>query len=98
LQLYDVIWKERYVEKIADKHGVSTDEVEDVLFSYPHVRFTEKGRIKDEHLYTAYGRTTAGRYLIVFFVRKHRTAAMPISARDMTPSERRYYRDQKEAR
>jgi uncharacterized protein len=97
MQLYDVIWKERYVEKIAVKHDVSTDEVEDVLFSRPHVRFTEKGRIKDEHLYTAYGRTAAGRYLVVFFVRKHRTAAMPISARDMTPSERRYYREQKEA-
>src|SRR5262245_54142757 len=97
MQLYDVIWKERYVEKIAVKHDVSTDEVEDVLFSHPHVRFTEKGRIKDEHLYTAYGRTAAGRYLVVFFVRKHRTAAMPISAREMTPSERRYYREQKEA-
>jgi hypothetical protein len=42
LRLYEVIWKDRFVEKIADKHGVATEEVEDVLFSGPHVRFAEK--------------------------------------------------------
>ena len=98
MRLYEVIWKEKFVEKIAAKHDVSTDEVEEVLFSEPHVRLAEKGRVKDEHLYVAYGRTTAGRYLVVFFIRKRRTVALPISARDMTRSERRYYSEQKEAR
>jgi uncharacterized DUF497 family protein len=37
------------------------------------------------------------RYVVVFFIRKRRTAALPISARDMTPAERRYYHEQKEA-
>jgi uncharacterized protein len=97
LRIYEVIWKDKFVEKIAVKHGLVTDEVEKVLFSDPHVRMAEKGRIKDENLYAAYGRTGAGRYLIVFFIRKRRIAALPISARDMTPSERRYYREQKEA-
>jgi uncharacterized DUF497 family protein len=95
LQLYHVIWKARFVEKMADKHDVAIDEVEDVLFSKPHVRFAEKGRIKGENLYVAYGQTAAGRYLVVFFVRKDRTAALPISARDMTQAERRYYYDQR---
>jgi len=98
LHLYDVIWKDAFVEKMADKHDITTDEVEDVLFSQPHVRLAEKGHIKGEDLYVAYGQTAAGRYLVVFFVRKHRTAALPISARDMTPSERRYYDEQREAR
>jgi len=48
------------------------------------------------NFYTAYGQTNAGRYLIVFFVLKNRTAALPISARDMTQSERKYYDKQKE--
>jgi uncharacterized DUF497 family protein len=81
---------------LAVKHGVETDEVEQVLFSKPHVRLFEKGHIKDENLYTAYGQTQTGRYLIVFFVLKNSTAALPISARDMTRSERKYYDNQKE--
>src|SRR2546428_614060 len=38
LHLHEVIWKDRFVEKILDKHGVTTDEVEDVVFGNPHVR------------------------------------------------------------
>ncbi|HID05783.1 MAG TPA: BrnT family toxin [Armatimonadetes bacterium] len=98
MRLYEVIWKERFVAKIADKHGVTTDEVEEVLFSKPHVRRAERGRVKGEDLYVAYGQTEAGRYLVVFFIRKRQTAALPISARDMTLSERRYYEGQKKAR
>ena len=98
MQLYEVIWKDRFVDKMAEKHGVAPNEVEEVLFSEPHVRFAEKGRVKDENLYVAYGQTAAGRYLVVFFIRKRQTAALPISARDMTPAERRYYYEQKESR
>ncbi len=94
MQLYEVIWKEQFVEKLAIKHGVTTNEVEEILFSRPHVRKAQKGRIKGEDLYVAYGQTNAGRYLIVFFIRKNKTSALPISARDMTQSERRYYEQQ----
>ena len=44
-----------------------------------------------EDLYVAYGQTAAGRYLVVFFILKYQTAALPISAREMTQAERRYY-------
>ncbi|MEG3437939.1 BrnT family toxin [Pannus brasiliensis CCIBt3594] len=94
MQLFEVIWKERFVEKLAVKHNVTTDEVEGVLFSYPHVRKAGKGNIEGEDVYVAYGQTEAGRYLVVFFIRKNRTSALPISARDMTDSERRYYERQ----
>ncbi|MDQ1316386.1 MAG: uncharacterized protein QG588_33, partial [Candidatus Poribacteria bacterium] len=47
-------------------------------------------------LYVAYGQTKSGRYLIIFFILKHKSNALPISARDMTSSERRYYNEQKE--
>lgn len=43
MRIYDVIWKERFAEKIAEKHGLTMDEVEHVLFSKPHVRLAEKG-------------------------------------------------------
>ena len=96
MQIYTIIWKDQFVEKLAVKHGVEMDEVEDVLFTKPYVRLFEKGHIKGENLYAAYGQTNAGRYLIVFFVLKNRTAALPISARDMSQSERKYYEKQKE--
>ena len=96
MRLLDIIWNERFAAKIAEKHGIITDEVEEVLFSKPHVRLAEKGQVKGEHLYAAYGRTGAGRYIIVFFIRKPRAAALPISAREMTGNERRYFNAQKE--
>jgi len=97
LRLQDVVWIEKFASKIEEKHSVSTEEVEEVLFSRPHVRRAEKGKVRGEHLYVAYGQTTTGRYLVVFFIRKPRAAALPISARGMTLSERRYYYEQKEA-
>lgn len=95
MQLYDVIWKERYIQKLEDKHGVSVEEVEQALFSSPFIRRIEKGKIKGEDLYAAYGKTEFGRYLITFFIYKKTSAALPISARDMTQSEKRYYERQK---
>ena len=98
MRLHNVIWKTKFVAKIADKHGVTTDEVEDILFTRPHVRRVERGHVKGEDLYTAYGQTEEGRYLVVLFVHKRQAAALPISARDMTLSERRYYAGQKKTR
>lgn len=95
--LYDVIWKIRFIEKISGKHNVTTDEVEEVLFGRSHFRRAQKGHIRGEDLYAAYGQTAGGRYLIVLFIRKEQTAALPISARDMNDSERKYYERQAEA-
>jgi len=97
MQLTEVIWKDAFVDKLEVKHGVTTDEVEQVLFSGPHVRRAQRGRVKGEDLYVAYGQTLDGRYLVVFFVRKYQSAALPISARDMTGAERRFYEQQGEA-
>ena len=96
MRLNEVIWKDYFVDKLEVKHGVSTDEAEEVLFGKPHVRRVQRGRVKGEDLYSAYGQTDGGRYLIVFFIRKG-TAALPISARDMTDSEERYYDRQAES-
>ena len=97
MRLLDVIWNERFATKIVEKHGIMIDEVEEILFAKPHVRRAEKGRIKGQYLYVAYGQTQAGRYLVVFFIRKPGATALPISAREMTSSERRYFHGQKES-
>lgn len=97
MKLYEIIWKDQFVEKLETKHGVFIEEAEKVLFGKPHIRRAQRGRVKGEDLYAAYGQTDAGRYLIVFFIRKESVAALPISARNMTDSERRYYEQQAEA-
>ena len=84
-----------FVEKLAVKHQVSTSEVESVLTTRSNFREIEKGRKRGEDLYAAYGWTSTGRLLIVFFIHKpENSSALPISARDMTVSERRYYERQ----
>ena len=97
MRLYEIIWKVRFIEKIGTKHSVTIDEVEEILFGKSHFRRAQKGHVKGEDLYAAYGQTAGGRYLIVLFIRKEQTAALPISARDMSDSERRYYERQTEA-
>ena len=77
------------------KHDVTIEEVEEVLFDNPLIRFWEKGKVKGENLYVAYGQTSAGRYLVIFFIYKPDNSALPISARDMSKSERKYYNGQR---
>ncbi len=91
MRITDILWKEHVVEKLADKHGVSAAEAEEALRSHPLVRKVAKGRVRGEHIYAALGQIRSGRYLIVFFIRKAHGIMMPISARDMNSSERRYY-------
>ena len=48
MKLFEIIWKDRFVEKLEVKHGVSTWEVEEVIFEKPHIRRWQKGRVKGE--------------------------------------------------
>ena len=89
MKLSGVIWLEEIVEKIERKHHVTQNEVREILRNSSHFRFVEKGHRRGENVYSALGQTSAGRYLIVFFVRKKTGQALPISARDMTPARGR---------
>jgi uncharacterized DUF497 family protein len=91
VKLSGVIWLENIVEKIERKHHVTQEEVRQILKGSSHFRFVEKGHRRGENVYSPMGQTSAGRYLIVFFVRKKTRQALPISAREMTLGERRRY-------
>lgn len=86
-----IIWKDQFVEKLAEKHAVSITEAEDVLCAQPHIRRMSKGEVRGEDIYAAYGQTVGGRYLVVFYIRKLTAAILPISARDMDDREKKYY-------
>jgi uncharacterized protein len=87
----DFIWLPDIMDKLAAKHQVTQDELEEVFFNRPHYRFIESGYQLGEDVYAALGQTKAGRYLIVFFIHKPGHLALILSARDMDHKERRQY-------
>ncbi|BAG01772.1 conserved hypothetical protein [Microcystis aeruginosa PCC 9809] len=91
MSIEEIIWLETIVEKLAVKHCVTPDEVEEVLGNKPKFRFVEKGVQAREYLYLALGQTDSGRYLAVIFVYKLSNQALILSARDMADKERKMY-------
>ena len=87
----DFVWLTEIAEKLAIKHRVNQDEVEEVFFTSPRYRFVELGHRSGEDVYSAGGQTDAGRYLIVFFIYKGDNTALILSAREMDNAERRRY-------
>lgn len=77
--------------KLIRKHDVQAYEVEEVFDGEPHIRFLERGKVRNEHLYAAMGRTESGRLLVVFFLRKRKGKVLVISCRDMDRREKRHY-------
>lgn len=91
MHVVDIIWLSQILDKLAWKHRVFPEEVEEVLFGRPVYRRVQKGHVPGEDLYAALGQTDAGRYLIVFFIYKATREALILSARDMDDKERRQY-------
>jgi uncharacterized DUF497 family protein len=91
MKITGIIWLEEIVEKLAYKHSLEQQEVREVLANSPQIRFIEKGHRAGENVYAASGQTVAGRYLIVFFIHKEDKRALILSAREMTPTERKSY-------
>ncbi len=91
MRITECLWLDQFVDKIIGKHNVYPEEVEEMLSKDPSIHRLEGGHVKGEDLFIAFGRTNAGRYLSVLFVRKKDKRALVISARDMTKRERQKY-------
>ncbi|MBF0235240.1 MAG: BrnT family toxin [Desulfamplus sp.] len=65
MRIETFIWYRDIVDKLIWKHNISREEVEEVFQNKPRFKLIEKGRVKNENLYSARGRTDAGRYLTV---------------------------------
>jgi uncharacterized DUF497 family protein len=91
LRIKEIIWLDRFVEKMERKHGVATSEVEQILHGKQKVRRVARGNVGGEDVYLALGQTDGGRYLAVFYILKKDRSVLPISARDMDDKERRRY-------
>jgi hypothetical protein len=75
-------------------HRLSPDEVEEAVFDDPDrkiFRGPRSNRDRTRHIYYVYGRTQAGRYLLVVLLNLGEGQALPVTARDMTSRERQRY-------
>ena len=91
MRINGIIWLRDVIDKLAFKHRVEQEEVEEVFDNRPKFRFLEKGERAGEDVYVALGQSNAGRYLAVMFIHKKSKDALILSARAMAPKERRLY-------
>jgi uncharacterized DUF497 family protein len=82
----DLSWDDDAEDHIA-RHGVIKPEVEDVCFGR-HLQLRAGG-----NRYVLYGRTAAGRHLMVAVDLENGGMFYPVTAREMTSAERRRFRN-----
>ena len=83
-------WDEGNADKNLKKHDVSDGECEQIFFNVPLVVGNDVVHSEDEPRGYALGSTNGGRLLFIVFTIRDGMIRV-ISARDMTPKERRRY-------
>ena len=78
-------WDDGNVLHLALGHGIEAEEAEEVFAVSPLFRKTKRGH------YAAFGRTVAGRLLVIVFEKKEAGMVRVITGWDMNLPERRYY-------
>lgn len=86
IKIHGFEWDEQNTWKPL-RHGVELDEVESVFYSRP-IKFLN---IRSNRQ-IALGRTDEGRYLAVIFQIKSGGIIRPITAREMTSTEREFFK------
>jgi uncharacterized DUF497 family protein len=89
MQIHEFLWPRDRIDHIA-RHSVTPEEVEDVCFRKCFVR-----RMKSQgknSVYYVLGQTRAGRHLFCVVIRFPDGTGFPVTAREMTKSEKRRYR------
>jgi uncharacterized DUF497 family protein len=85
MKIVSLQWNDDDTEHIS-YHGINPAEVEDVCFNQ-HVSF--KGRF---NRYILYGQSSAGRYIKLILERLYDHVFRPVTAYDMTESEKHNYK------
>lgn len=85
-------WDDGNADKNWIRHRVSRSECEQVFFNRPFVVHEDRPHSGQEDRFYALGHTDTGRLLFVVFTLRGDLIRV-ISARDMTPKERRKYED-----
>ena len=88
-------WDDHNVEKNWAAHRVTFWECEEVFFNEPLMAAKDAKHLSAEQRFYALGQTNGGRFLFVIFTVR-RDLIRVISARDMTPKEKRVYQTYEE--
>lgn len=94
MRIQFIPWPPDRIEHIA-RHNVTPDEVEEAAFDDRRAIVEVLGKSESDHkkrIYRLLGRTQEGRHLVFIFIYEGRGSVYPVTARDMTSEERRYYR------
>lgn len=83
-------WDKNKAAVNLSKHGVSFDEAETVFDDPLYVDFYDPDHSYDEHRFLIIGESAQGRLLIVSYTERGDILRL-ISAREVTPAERREY-------
>ncbi len=86
-------WSEYRIQHIA-RHNITPEEVEEVIYKDKHcfmVRREKAIKIPGNYLYAVFGSTLQGRLLMVLLLNTDSTNYIPITARDMDYTEKKYY-------
>ena len=92
MKIHELIWPEDRIDHIA-AHDVTPEEVEEVCFSSPLILRAKSGGVNP--VYYVLGRTAAGRYLFCVVIQFPDGKGYPVTARSMTPKEKRRFRQWK---
>ena len=85
-------WDEGNLDKNLVKHNVENWECEQIFFNEPLIILDDPGHSRSERRWAAFGRTDAGRLLVVIFTKRGDLIRV-ISARDMNKKERNFYEE-----
>lgn len=88
-----LLWRPDRIEHIA-RHELTPEQVDEAVFEDPDrklLRGPRSDRDRSRHIYYLYGRTRAGRYVLVVLLDLGEGQALPVTARDMSRTERRRY-------
>jgi uncharacterized DUF497 family protein len=92
MKIGGLYWKGHIIEKIIGDHGVTREEVEEVILEgSPEVRKTTKSKTGNDR-YLFFGQSRGGRYLKIVLELESKGIYVPITALDMSDAEKQTFR------
>ena len=88
----DYEWDQEKAANNLEKHGVSFEEAATVFDDPLYIDFYDPDHSIEEHRYLIMGQSTGSRLLIVSYTERDQVVRL-ISAREVTPTERRAYEE-----
>lgn len=85
-------WNDKKAARNLVEHGVSFDEAKTVFDDPLYVDFYDPDHSYDEHRFIIMGQSQQGRLLLILYTERGDTIRL-ISARELTPAERRKYEE-----